>query len=155
MHIQQIEKIQIASEQLEDALSAYFAGRFHSALVLASAAEQLFAGYVMKHGETPAWKRSRSIVTKIANTLRREEGDKPTYEGDIGDLLNRAYNSSKHAGKNDHTVFMDPKFEASVAIERAIENYDALERLGISGLPDMPFAQRFLDEESISEEKST
>jgi hypothetical protein len=154
MHIQQIEKIQIASEQLEDALSAYFAGRFHSALVLASAAEQLYAGYVMKHGETPAWKRSRSVVTKIANGLRREEGDKPTCEDDIGDLLNRAYNSSKHAGKNDHTVFMDPQFEANVAIERAIENYDALERLGISGLPDMPLAQRFL-EESISDEKST
>lgn len=153
MHIQQIEKIQIASEQLEDALSAYFAGRFHSALVLASAAEQLFAGYAIKHGETPAWKRSRSIVTRIANALRREEGEKPTCEDDIGDLLNKAYNNSKHAGKSDHTVFMDPKFEANVAIERAIENYDVLERLGISELPDIPLTQRFI-EESISEEKS-
>jgi len=153
MRRQQIEKLQIASEQLEDALSAYFSGRFFSALVLASAAETLFAGYVMKHGETPAWKRSRSIVTRIANALHLKSGEQPISEKHIGDLLNKAYNSSKHAGKDDHTVVMDPQFEANVALERAIENYDALERLGISGLPEMPLAQRFV-QESISEKSA-
>jgi hypothetical protein len=37
MHHRSIEKLQIALEQLEDALEAYFAGRFHSAIVLAAA----------------------------------------------------------------------------------------------------------------------
>ncbi|MDQ7999497.1 MAG: hypothetical protein REU00_06410 [Pseudomonadota bacterium] len=37
MHHQSIDKLQIALEQLDDALEAYFAGRFHSAIVLAAA----------------------------------------------------------------------------------------------------------------------
>jgi hypothetical protein len=144
MHLQEVEKLQIALEQLEDALHSYFAGRFHSAIVLAGAAEQLLGGYVLKHGQTPSWKETRTIVTKIANALRRDPSEKATSEDDIGDLLNRAYNSSKHAGKSDHSVVMDPEFEAKAVIDRAISNYHMLEARGLSGLRDIADVQRFL-----------
>lgn len=146
--MKQVEKIHIAVEELEDALKAYFERRFHSALVLAAAAEQLLAGYVMKHGLTPAWANTRMVVTKIANGLKID-GDtyeKATTKKEIGDLMNRAYNHSKHAGTSDHTQWMDPKDEAHMAIDRAISNYDVLDAQGIYDLQDMPLAQRFVTE---------
>jgi hypothetical protein len=143
--MQQVKKLDMAVEQLEDALTAYFNGRFHSAIVLAGAAEQLFAGYVLKHGMKPAWSQMRSIITKIANGLtQRETGTfGTTTEDDIGNLMNRAYNHSKHAGKKDHLVEMNPKFEAQELIDRAISNYDALFTRVEYDLPDIPLAQRF------------
>jgi HEPN domain-containing protein len=51
--MQSIRKIDMAMEQLEDALEAYFRGHYHSATVLAGAAEQLFAGYLLKYGLNP------------------------------------------------------------------------------------------------------
>src|SRR5262245_43028542 len=100
--MKEVQRIDIAAEQLTDALEAYFDRRFHSATVLAGAAES-----------------------------------------DIGDLMNRAYNHSKHAGTKDHTVWMDPESEAREFVDRAISNYDAL--FGHCGyhLPGLPLAQRF------------
>lgn len=141
----EIQKLDIAFEQLEDALDAYFKGRFHSAIVLAGAAEQLLAGYVQKHGQTPAWLQDRKVVTKIANGLksRSESISKPTTEKQIGDLMNHAYNHSKHAGTKDHSLIFDAKFEAEAVIDRAISNFDMLEACGGYDLPELPLAQRF------------
>jgi hypothetical protein len=150
MHIQEVEKLQIAIEQLEDALEAYFTGRFHSAIVLAGASEQLLAGYLLKYGQTPSWVQTRNVVTRIANALRDESDEEPTTEKKMGDLLNRAYNNSKHAGTSDHTVLMDPHFEANAVIDRAITNLDALEAQGVAGLREMPLAQRFMTESAAS-----
>ncbi len=146
MHLREVEKLQIATEQLEDALEAYFADRFHSAIVLAGASEQLFAGYLLKFGQTPSWLQTRSVVTRIANFLRDESDEEPTSEKKIGDLLNRAYNNSKHAGTSDHIVVMDPHFEAKAVIDRAISNFDALNAQGVEGLREIPLAQRFMVE---------
>lgn len=146
MHLQEVEKLQIAIEQLEDALVAYFAGRFHSAIVLAGASEQLLAGYLLKYGQTPSWVQTRGIVTRIANALRDEPDEEPTTEKEIGDLLNRSYNNSKHAGTSDHVVVMDPHFEAKAVIDRAITNFDALDALGVTGLREISLAQRFMVE---------
>lgn len=52
--MREAQRLEIAVERVEDALKAHFDGRFHSAIVLAGAAEQLLAGYVAKHGLTPA-----------------------------------------------------------------------------------------------------
>ena len=142
MHIRQIEKLDIAIEQLEDALTAYFAGRYHSAIVLAGAAEQLLAGYLLKLGGTPAWSQTRVVVTEIANILRAKDGIAPTTEDKIGDVLNHAYNNSKHAGKSDHCVYMDPQFEAHAVIDRTISNYDLLFERGLR-VKGVPLAQRF------------
>ncbi len=146
MHLRQIEKLQIAIEQLEDALEAYFAERFHSAIVLAGASEQLLAGYVLKHGETPSWVQTRGAVTRIANALRDDADKELTTEKQIGNFLNRAYNNSKHAGTSDHSVVMDPQYEAKAVIDRAITNLDVLEARGVEGLREVPLAERFMVE---------
>lgn len=146
--MRQVQKLDIAVEQLEDALKAYFEGHFHSAVVLAGAAEQLLAGYVSKHGLTPAWSQMRSAIVNIANALKAQVGDtsSPTTDKDIGDLMNRVYNNSKHAGTKDHLVWMDPKLAAQEVIDRAISNYDVLFALGDYDLRDLPLAQRFMME---------
>jgi len=144
---QNVQKIDIAIEQLDDALKAYFDGRYHSATVLAGASEQLLAGYVMKHNLTPAWKQARTSITKIANGLRslQKMDPTPTTEKDIGVLLNYAHNHSKHAGKDEHTIWFDPRFEAQQIIDRAIANFDALFVLSdYRDLPELPLAQRFV-----------
>jgi hypothetical protein len=141
-----IDKLELAVQELDDALRCYFERRHHSALVLAAAAEQLFAGYVIKHGGTPAWRQDRLTITKIANGLRSlDDGSEHegTSEKDIGDLLNRAYNHSKHAGKSDLTVEHDPVFEAQAALDRAITNFDFLCGRVEYSLPDLPLAQQF------------
>ena len=136
----------MAVQQLEDALRAYFDGRHHSALVLAAASEQLFAGYMHLHEIKPAFSSMRTAIVKIANGLKsREGGDfKPTTEKDIGNLLNRAYNHSHHAGKTELEVHMNPKFEAQETIDRAISNFDTL--MFKYDLADVPRAQRFIME---------
>ena len=138
----------MAVEQLEDALKAYFDGRFHSAIVLAGAAEQLFAGHVLKHGMEPAWSQMRRTVTMIANgLLYRATGELgTTTEKEIGDLLNRAYNHSKHAGTKDHVIRMNPKFVARELIDRTVSNYDMLFERRDYSLPDIPLIQRFVHE---------
>ena len=72
--MKKIQKMDMAVEQLEDALKMYFEGRYHSATVLGGAAEQLLAGYVMKHAMTPAYCRDRTTITMIANGLEEHAG---------------------------------------------------------------------------------
>ena len=144
----EVTKLTMAVEQLEDSLKAYFGGRYHSAIVLAGAAEQLFAGYVLKQQMEPAWSQTRRTITKIANGLHYRQTGEPgkTTEKDIGDLLNHAYNHSKHAGTKDHVVRMNPKFEARELLDRVISNYDMLFGCGAYDLPDIPLFHDFLQE---------
>lgn len=72
--MKKIEKMDMAVEQLEDALKMYFEDRYHSATVLGGAAEQLLAGYVMKYAMTPAYCRDRTTITMIANGLEEHAG---------------------------------------------------------------------------------
>lgn len=101
--MQEVKKLDMTVEQLEDALKAYFDGRYHSATILAGAAEQLFEGYLLKHKQEPAWTNMRSAATKIANGLKQQSGEveKPTTLDDMGKVMNHAYNNSKHAGSKD------------------------------------------------------
>ena len=150
--MQEVRKIDMAIQKLEDALRAYFDGRHHSALVLAAAAEQLFAGYMHSHKIMPAFSSMRTAIVKIANGLKdRSGGDfKPTTEKDIGDLLNHAYNHSHHAGKTELEVQMNPKFEAQETIDRAISDFDGL--MFKYDLAELPLAHRFVME---SRDKAT
>lgn len=144
----EVSKLTMAVEQLEDSLKTYFGGRYHSAIVLAGAAEQLFAAYVLKQNMEPAWKQSRRTLTKIVNGLHyRQTGEvgKET-EKDIGDVLNHGYNHSKHAGAKDHVVQINPRFEARELLERVISNYDMLLECGAYELPDIPLFHDFLKE---------
>ena len=143
--MQEIKKIDMAFQQLEDALAAYFNGRYHSALVLAAAAEQLFAGYMHLHELEPAFTSMRKIIVKIANGLKSASvmTEKRTTQ-DIGDLLNRAYNHSHHAGKTELELRINPKFEAQETIDRTISNFDALSSRYV--LPILPLAQKFIEE---------
>ena len=144
--MQEFKKIDMAFQQLEDALAAYFTGRYHSALVLAAAAEQLFAGYMHLHGLEPTFTNMRKTIVKMANGLNKASGttDALTTETDIGNLLNKPYNHSHHAGKTELEVRMNPKFEAQETIDRAISNFDALSSR--YNLPVLPLAQRFVAE---------
>ena len=108
--MEQVRKIDMAIQQLEDALTTYYLGRYHSALVLAGAAEELFGVYVRKHGGTPAWGQTRAAITKISNGLRERQGDEePASEDEIGRQMNYAYNNSKHAGPADLEIRVRPK----------------------------------------------
>lgn len=156
--MQEVRKIEMAVQQLQDALTTYFNGRYHSALVLAAASEQLFAGYLHLHKLEPAFKNRRRAITKIASGLKSAspEHHETTKEGDIGDLLNRAYNHSHHAGKTELELHMNPKLEAKATIDRAISNFDAL--VAMYDLPLLPLAQTFIEEsltESASENEAT
>lgn len=146
--MQEVKKLDMAVQQLEDALKSYFAGRYHSAIVLAGAAEQLLAGYVLKHRLEPSWSQMRRTVTKITNGLQLQGTGRTgtTTEKDIGELLNRAYNHSKHAGTKDHTVRMDPRFEARELIDRCISNFDMLFSRSDYRLKDIPQIQDLLRE---------
>lgn len=154
--MQEIRKIDMAVQQLEDALQAYFNDRFHSALVLAAAAEQLFAGYMHLHKIEPAFTNMRKAIVKFANGLKSRSGTpfKPTTEKDIGELLNYAYNHSHHAGKSELEFRMNPRFEAKETIDRAVSNFDSL--FYRYDLPVLPLAQRFimesLDEATIKDD---
>lgn len=109
--MKKIQKLDMAVEQLEDALKMYFEGRYHSATVLGGAAEQLLAGYVIKNEMTPAFLQDRTTITMIANGLGKHAGiaSGQITEKKIGDKLNFGYNQAKHAGKNDHVVPIDPQ----------------------------------------------
>lgn len=139
--MQEVKKIDMAVQQLEDALTAYFNGRYHSALVLAAAAEQLFAGYLHLHGLEPAFSNMRKAIVKIANGLKQASDPTLTTEKNIIKLLNRAYNHSHHAGSTELELWMNPKFEAQETVDRAISNFDALS--SAYGLPVLPLSQRF------------
>ena len=143
--MQEVKKIDMAFQQLEDALAAYFNGRYHSALVLAAAAEQLFAGYMHLHELEPAFTNMHKTIVKIANGLISASvmTEKRTTQ-DIGDLLNRAYNHSHHAGKTELELRINPKFEAQETIDRTISNFDALSSR--YDLPTLPLAQKFIEE---------
>ena len=144
----EVPKLAMAVEQLEDSLKAYFERRYHSAIVLAGAAEQLFAGYVLKERMEPAWTQTRRTITKIANGLHYRRTGEPgkSTEKDIGDLLNHAYNHSKHAGAKDHVVRMNPKFEARELLDRVISNYDMLLGCGTYDLPEISLFHDFIQE---------
>jgi hypothetical protein len=142
-----LKKLDMALEQFEDALKSYFDGRYHSATVLAGAAEQLFAGYLLKHKQEPSWTQMRSAATKIANGLKQQSGDEePTTLDEMGKVMNRAYNNSKHAGTKDHAVWLDAKMEAQQVIDRTIANFDQLSARPEYDLPVVPLAQRFIME---------
>ena len=135
----------MAVEQLEDALKAYFDRHFYSAIVLAGAAEQLLAGYVMKHGLTPSFPQMRTAITKLSQGSETRDGSgvAQTTEKDVGEQMNRVYNNSKHAGTDDHTIWMNPKFEAQEIIDRAISNYDAIAWHSKYGLTYLSLVQQF------------
>lgn len=86
----------------------------------------------------------RKTVTLIANSLKEHANEPPTTEDDIGKILNRAYNHSKHAGTKDHIVLMNPRFEAQELIDRCISNFDTLFRLHEYNLKDVPGIQEFM-----------
>jgi hypothetical protein len=140
--------LDIAIEQLRDALDKYVEGHFYSAIVLAGAAEQLLAGHLLKDGLTPSFSQERAAATKIANGLKGLDGSGSvtSTEKEVGNLMNRAYNSSKHAGKDDHLVRMDPQAAALEVIDRAISNYDLLSTRPDYELPDLPLAQQLKEE---------
>jgi hypothetical protein len=142
---EEVEKMTMGIQQLEDALLRYYEERYHSAIVLAGAAEQLFAGYLHKHGEEPAFNSSRAASAGLANLILAEKGRAVT-EKEMGDAINRPYNQSKHASSSDLVVKMNPKHDARHFIERAIQNFDACSALGYSNLPVIDLAQRFTTE---------
>lgn len=146
--MKRVRKIDMAVEQLEDALAAYYADRFHSATVLAGAAEQLLRGYVLKHKGTPAWEQTRAAIVKIATGLRMQDGNhEPVSESEIGDRMNFVYNYSKHAGTKGHEIDMDAKSEAGEIIDRTLMNYDTLRSLPqYLELPEIPLSQRFMED---------
>jgi len=148
MCMKEIKKLDMAVEQLEDALKAYFDGRYHSATVLAGAAEQLFAGYLLSHKQEPAWTNMRSAATKIANGLKQQSGavEDPTTLDDMGKVMNHIYNNSKHSGSKDHVLRFDAKLGAQQVIDRTISNFDALSGRAEYDLPVIPLAQRFMTE---------
>lgn len=133
----------MALEQLQDALEAYFNAHYHSSIVLSAAAEQLLAGYLLKHGIESAYTQDRSVIARMANALRSEADPEETSEKDIGNLMNRVYNHSKHADKSHHEVLMDAKEEARHVLDRAITNYDVLFSRVEYELPNLPLAQQF------------
>ena len=76
-------------------------------------------------------------------TEREGAAESPTTEREMGDIMNRPYNHSKHAGIKELAVWMDPHADSREFIDRAISNYDMLFGCSEYQLPDLSLAQRF------------
>jgi len=124
----EIRKVDLAKEQLEDAIDLFLAGKRFSVITLAGAADGIFAGLLKKRGESSTaedtWKEIEEVRTKTGLAYAGDRNRKDAFNE-----WNEHRNRLKHHDKRDKEVLVFSAFdEAYHAIQRA--NLDA-EKLGI------------------------
>nr|PMF20211.1 hypothetical protein BCV18_21260 [Vibrio cyclitrophicus] len=117
--IVQHHKFLIAKEHLQCAIDLFLSGKYSSALTLAGASEEIFAGFIRKHTQKdPALRQ----VTRLTNRKVF-----PNYnEKDVINVLNKTKNAVKHPdakGVFEPVVNGHIKEEALVLIMSALCNY--------------------------------
>ncbi len=125
----EINKADLAKEQLEDAIDLFLAGKCISVVTLAGAADSIFTGLLKKQGILSAAEDTWQEVEEIRkNTGFAYAGDRT--KRDAYNEWNQIRNRLKHHDNRDGDVLhFNALYEAYYAIQRA--NADA-EKLGIS-----------------------
>jgi hypothetical protein len=112
---------QLALQQLETALSIFFAGEDYASVVtLAGAADEIFGKYLAADGKLSSLDELKKAGAAIQLKLYGEA----TAPEHIARRANRAKNSLKHWDVgDDRIVKFDLKQEATDMLSRAIDNY--------------------------------
>ena len=126
MDIREYTKLEIASRQLEMALTIFNSGGGpFSALTLAGAAEEVFGKFVKKNGEPAAIDH---LADSYIHLKAVHSGEVPS-KSEACSRINSAKNSVKHMNLvGDEYVYLDPKWEAHEMIMRCIVNFKLLEQ---------------------------
>ncbi|HHQ4610693.1 MULTISPECIES: hypothetical protein [Aeromonas] len=115
----QHHKFLIAKEHLQCAIDLFLSERYSSALTLAGASEEIFAGFIRTHTQKdPALKQ---VTRLIRRKIFPDDNEK-----DVINFLNKTKNAVKHPdvkGIFQPIVNCNIKEEASVLIMRALCNY--------------------------------
>ena len=121
MNSKKYEKIDIAGQMLETALSLFMEGKdYFSVVQLAGACDEILGKYVNLKGI------ATSLETEIAESisLKKSLSGRHSTVKDTRDSLNQFKNSIKHMNdSSDAIVIMDPEFEAETMLDRAIINW--------------------------------
>jgi hypothetical protein len=98
------EKLDIAKELLEVALFLYYEKeQYYASLHLAGASEEILGAYVKAKGGEPVFESINTGARKVAELF---SGQMPKKK-DMGEIINRARNSTKHMdGEHDSLVFL-------------------------------------------------
>jgi hypothetical protein len=126
MNLKPYEKINIAEQMLETALSLFFEGKdYFSVLQIAGACEEILGQHVKLKGISNCLENDAEAYREVKRFLYDE---KIALKGAIN-FLNKPKNSIKHMdGSNDTTTTMDPRESARAILERALTNWWKLER---------------------------
>lgn len=118
-----VNKIDVATEQLEAAIKLFVAKKYAAAATLAGAAEEIFGTYVRISGSLPDME---SMAVGLVKIHERLTGHRIATK-DAKAIINRTKNSLKHMdGTEDAVIEDDLQEEAMVLLWRAVHNYDRL-----------------------------
>jgi hypothetical protein len=123
-HSAHSKKINLAKEQLEDAIDMLVNGRYISCLTLAGAAEEVFTALAdAKLGKNPF-----NIIHEIINYDLAAEGNQKISRGKFRKVRNNARNLVKHHDQgDDESVHINRRGQAVVTLGQAMISADMLE----------------------------
>ena len=118
------KKINLAKEQLEDAIDMLIRGRYISCLTLAGAAEEVFTGLAnAKLGKNPF-----NLIHEIINCDLAAEGHQQISRGNFRKVRNRARNLVKHHDQgDDESIHINRRGQALATLSQAIISADMLD----------------------------
>ena len=121
--IEQIEKLEIAIRQLEDALALFTQERFISSLTLAGAAEEVLARLLEIEGKASTTERSISLLKEFCDDLNLDPDIKNQPKRQFYQYWNKDRNAVKHHDNNDPEVLEINDCDAAYwMIRRALSN---------------------------------
>ena len=118
------KKINLAKEQLEDAIELLVNGRYISCLTLAGAAEEVFTALVdVKMDKNPF-----NIIHELINYDLADKGHQQISRGKFRKIRNSARNLVKHHDRGDEeSVHINRRSQALATLGQAMISADLLE----------------------------
>ncbi|MFY8275007.1 hypothetical protein AAEU32_12860 [Pseudoalteromonas sp. SSDWG2] len=118
------KKINLAKEQLEDAIDMLIRGRYISCLTLAGAAEEVFTGLAdAKLGKNPF-----NLIHELINYDLAAEGHQQISRGKFRKVRNSARNLVKHHDQgDDESISINRRGQALATLGQAMISADMLE----------------------------
>ena len=121
---QTYNKLDLATQQLDDAISLFLKRHFVSALMLAGAAEEILSKALSHRGEQDALERKRETLEPLHTWLHERSLSREEFI----EKENRALIAvTRMESANDPSVTLDLEEAAYSMIARACHNYDLLD----------------------------
>ena len=122
MNLKTYEKIDIASQMLDTALSLFMEKKdYFSVLQIAGACDEILGKHLKLKGIETSLETQVTALHSIKKSL---SGVDSPLKRIRDELLNKAKNSIKHMNNaNERHIDMDPKFEAEEMLDRVIMNW--------------------------------